>query len=138
MLTTAQSLSFIHPVGKIFEYTINLFDSSYLIFGVFSVFGVLIGAFMSSKINFKKPKPKLKLKTTTKSVTLIDKLFGGVCLGFGGILVIGCTVGQGLSGLSTLSLASAIAIICIYISAYLTGLSMHKNNYLSTSFAPPE
>ena len=65
---------------------------------------------------------------------LFKKLIGGACMGVGGILAIGCTVGQGLSGLSTLSFASLLAIVSIYISAYITAKSMHKKNALIACF----
>ena len=37
-------------------------------------------------------------------------LLGAAWMGDGGVTALGCTVGQGLSGLSTLSLTSAIAV----------------------------
>jgi hypothetical protein len=40
-------------------------------------------------------------------------------MGVGGVTAMGCTVGQGLSGLSTLSLTSAIAVTGIMIGAVL-------------------
>jgi hypothetical protein len=52
----------------------------------------------------------------------------------GGILAMGCTVGQGLSGLSTLSFASLVAIGSIYISAYITAVYMKKKNALIACF----
>ena len=37
-------------------------------------------------------------------------MIGGSLMGTGGILAIGCTVGQGLSGLSTLAFASLLQL----------------------------
>ena len=37
-------------------------------------------------------------------------MIGGMLMGFGGVTALGCTVGQGLSGLSTLALGSFIAV----------------------------
>jgi uncharacterized membrane protein YedE/YeeE len=130
-----ESLSFIYPVGKSIQYIINSFDSSFLIFPVMVMFGVLIGAFISSKILQSKNTKKVK-KTNTKKLTIKEKLIVAVFVGVGGILSLGCTVGQGLSGLSSLSIASLLAITSIYISAYITAISMKKNNNLSTSFCP--
>ncbi|EWS65315.1 putative transporter component [Hydrogenophaga sp. T4] len=42
---------------------------------------------------------------------------GAFCMGVGGVTALGCTVGQGLSGLSTLSLTSAIAVVGIVLGA---------------------
>jgi uncharacterized protein len=40
-------------------------------------------------------------------------LAGGVLMGVGGVMAIGCSTGQGLSGLSTLAPASFVAIAAI-------------------------
>ena len=42
---------------------------------------------------------------------------GAVCMGVGGVTALGCTVGQGMSGLSTLSLTSVIAVTGIVLGA---------------------
>ena len=41
-------------------------------------------------------------------------------MGFGGVLALGCTIGQGLSGVSTLALGSFVALISIIAGAALT------------------
>jgi uncharacterized membrane protein YedE/YeeE len=41
-------------------------------------------------------------------------------MGFGGVTAIGCTIGQGLSGISTLALGSFIALAGIIIGAVVT------------------
>ena len=46
-----------------------------------------------------------------------NHLLGGVLMGVGGVAALGCTVGQGLSGLSTLSLGSFIAVAAIVAGA---------------------
>ena len=42
---------------------------------------------------------------------------GAALMGVGGVIALGCTVGQGLSGLSTLSLTSMIAVTGIVLGA---------------------
>lgn len=44
---------------------------------------------------------------------LVLHLLGGALMGMGGVLAMGCTIGQGLSGLSTLSLGSFLAVLGI-------------------------
>ena len=39
-----------------------------------------------------------------------NQLFGAVLMGFGGVTALGCTIGQGMTGLSTLSIGSFIAV----------------------------
>jgi len=130
----AQSLSFVYPLGKIIQYLQSGFSTSYLTFPVFIVFGVLLGAFLSSKFNKQYSKKLMCDNSQQNPPSLYKKLFGGALMGIGGILALGCTVGQGLSGLSSLSFASLLAISSIYISAYLTAKSMHKNNALIACF----
>jgi uncharacterized protein len=44
-------------------------------------------------------------------------IVGALCMGVGGVTAMGCTVGQGLSGLSTLSLTSMIAVFGIVLGS---------------------
>lgn len=55
-------------------------------------------------------------------------------MGVGGIMAIGCTVGQGLSGLSTLVFSSFLAIISIFVSGYFTGKYLLKKDKLAMCF----
>ena len=41
-------------------------------------------------------------------------------MGFGGVLAIGCTVGQGITGMSTLALGSLMALVSIVFGSALT------------------
>ena len=47
-----------------------------------------------------------------------NHLMGGVLMGVGGVTAMGCTIGQGLSGLSTLSLSSFVALAGIFLGGY--------------------
>ena len=132
--TTNQSLSFVYPLGKIVAFVKSSFDSSYLIFSVLVVIGILIGAFTSSLFNKQYSKKYMCDNSHQNPPSLFKKVIGGAFMGVGGILAVGCTVGQGLSGVSTLSFASFLAICSIYISAYITAKHMHKNNALVACF----
>jgi hypothetical protein len=48
-----------------------------------------------------------------------NHLVGGALMGFGGVTALGCTIGQGLSGVSTLALGSFIAVASIVAGAVL-------------------
>ena len=48
-----------------------------------------------------------------------NHVVGGTLMGIGGVTAFGCTVGQGLSGVSTLSLGSALAVAGIVGGAWL-------------------
>jgi uncharacterized membrane protein YedE/YeeE len=49
--------------------------------------------------------------TTTED--LVNHIVGGILMGFGGVTALGCTIGQGLSGVSTLALGSILAFFSI-------------------------
>jgi uncharacterized membrane protein YedE/YeeE len=42
-----------------------------------------------------------------------NHVVGGVLMGFGGVTALGCTIGQGLTGVSTLAVGSIIALLSI-------------------------
>ena len=44
---------------------------------------------------------------------LVNHIAGGVLMGFGGVTALGCTIGQGLTGISTLAIGSVIAFLAI-------------------------
>jgi hypothetical protein len=44
-----------------------------------------------------------------------NHLVGAVLMGVGGVTAYGCTIGQGLSGISTLSLGSLLAVTAIVV-----------------------
>ena len=46
-------------------------------------------------------------------------LCGAAIMGTGGVLALGCTVGQGITGISTLALGSLIALLSIIVGAIL-------------------
>ncbi len=132
--TISQSLSFVYPLGKMVEYIKSGFEASYLVFSVLVVVGVLLGAFISSLFNKQYSKKYMCDNSQQNPPSLFQKIIGGAFMGVGGILAVGCTVGQGLSGISTLSFASFLAIVSIYLSAYITAKHMHKNNALIACF----
>lgn len=131
---TLQGLSFIYPLRKIVEYAYSNFEINIFIFPVLIMFGILFGAFVSSLFNSKYTKQKMCHIKDQNPPKLWHKIIGGACMGIGGMLAMGCTVGQGLSGISTLSLASLVAIISIYFSAYITAIFMKRNNSLVACF----
>jgi len=112
------SLSFIYSSGEtlqtITEY--NLFELKY---SVVLIFGIFFGAFIMSLFS-KKKTASCCVVNEVQNKKLQSKIIGGIMMGIGGVLAIGCTVGQGLTGLSTLAFSSLVAISAIMISAYFT------------------
>ena len=49
-----------------------------------------------------------------------NHIVGGLLMGFGGVTALGCTIGQGLTGFSTLALGSILAFAAIVAGSALT------------------
>lgn len=77
-------------------------------FSVAAFMGVPLGAFIAAALT-----RNLALETFTDRADLPRNLIGAALMGFGGTLALGCTFGQGLSGLSTLSVSAMITIAAI-------------------------
>ena len=61
------------------------------------MFGIILGSFLYVILT-----GKFRLETFSDREDMIRHIQGGVLMGFGGVLALGCTVGQGLTGMSTL------------------------------------
>lgn len=123
-------LSFVNPNARSIELFMS-YEIKELTFGISTVFGVLIGAFIMSKFN---KKYSFGCTAAGGENRVLFNMFGGALMGIGGILAMGCTVGQGLTGISTLAFASFIAIITILISGTITALILNKRNQLPMCF----
>lgn len=82
-------------------------------FGMASVLGIIVGAFISAKLS-----GHLKLEAFVNRTDLLRHLAGGALMGVGGVLALGCSLGQGLSGMSTLSVSSVLATLAMVLGAY--------------------
>ncbi len=107
------SLSFVAPIGEGLQY-LMFFTGASLGFGATTVGGVLAGSFLAAAVS-----GQLRLEGFRDTPDLMRHIFGGMLMGAGGVLALGCTVGQGLSGLSTLALGSLIAAASIVLGAVL-------------------
>ena len=70
---------------------------------------------------------QFKISAPQKGMTKFA-LVGGSLMGIGGIMAYGCNVGQGLSGISTLSLESLLAVIGMVVGIGFTTKWMEKNS----------
>lgn len=104
-----ESLSFAAPVGFALDWVMFFSDASkVLTVGIVSVFGAVVG---SAGVSLATRGFRWEGFANTEDVA--NHLIGATLMGFGGVTALGCTIGQGLSGLSTLSLGSAIAVASI-------------------------
>ena len=109
-----ESLSFVTPVG----YAINLLtlwsdSNTRVTFGIAAAAGVIVGALMSALI-----RKEFRWETFAGVEDTANHLVGAVLMGFGGVTALGCTIGQGISGLSTLAAGSFLAVAGIVGGAF--------------------
>ena len=99
-----EAITFTAPVGNAILYLLT-FPGAQADFGIAVFGGVLVGAFGAALAN-----RSLRAEAFQGPRHLGRYLPGGVMLGFGGVLSLGCTIGAGLSGLSVLASGSALAV----------------------------
>lgn len=105
------SLSFIGPVAEALLY-VQVAVGRVFSLGPAIVCGTLAGAGVAALAT-----RNFKLEGFEAPGQLLTYLAGGLLMGFGGVLAVGCSIGQGLSGLSTLAIASLPACFGIIIGA---------------------
>jgi uncharacterized membrane protein YedE/YeeE len=109
-----ESYTFIAPAGESLMYLMT-FTGSTIDFGVAAVGGVILGSFLYAIAT-----RKFRLETFTDRGDMIRHILGGIAMGFGGVLALGCTIGQGVTGMSTLALGSLISLVSIIAGSAVT------------------
>ena len=113
---TLESMSFVAPVAYNLEMLMMWTDKSLrMTFGIASAIGVVLGSFVYA-ISTR----QFRWEGFASMEDLRTQLVGAVLMGFGGVTAIGCTIGQGLSGVSTLAIGSFLALTGIVGGAVAT------------------
>lgn len=107
------SLTFIAPIGDTIQYAMIATGMS-LRFGIAVVLGVVVGSFFSALL-----RKRCCLEGFDSARQMPRYVAGGLLMGSGGALALGCSIGQGLTGLSTLAFSSVLASVAIVIGARL-------------------
>jgi uncharacterized protein len=104
-----ESLSMMAPVGYALDWVLYFSDQAkVLTLGIVAVAGVAVGAAIVALAE-----GSFRWEGFGGIEDLANHLVGATCMGVGGVVALGCTVGQGLSGVSTLSLGSLLALAAI-------------------------
>jgi uncharacterized membrane protein YedE/YeeE len=104
-----ESFSFVAPVAYTLELLVYWTDASrVLTFGIAAVLGMIVGSAGMALAT-----KTFRWEGFASTEDLANHVVGGLLMGFGGVTALGCTIGQGLSGLSTLAVGSVIAIAAI-------------------------
>ena len=125
-----QSFTFINPMGEVLIYTSSVFDNFYLTFGVTALISTIVGSFVYSLIS-----NNLRIEWFANKHDFLRHFIGAVLIGIGGVLSLGCTIGQGVSGVSTLAIGSIITLLSIIFGASLMmKIEYYKAVYEESSF----
>lgn len=125
-----QSFSFINPTGQVTRYAVNNVDNRYLTFGVVSVFGVIAGSLLWALLS-----RGFRFEWFASVRDFVNHLIGAILMGIGGILALGCTIGQAITGASTLAVGSFIAFAGIVFGSALTmKIQYYRMVYEDASF----
>lgn len=110
----AESMTFVGPLAYAMDLLVYWRDKR-VTFGVACVFGVVTGSFLYSLHN-----RSFRWEYFTSAQDMFRHIVGAILMGFGGVTAAGCTIGQGVTGVSTLSLCSIIAFFGIVTGAAVT------------------
>jgi len=111
--TPLVSVTFVAPLGESLQYLMT-FTGSTVTFGVAVVGGVIVGSFLMAIAT-----GTFRIESFADRDDLVRHLGGGALMGAGGVLALGCTIGQGITGMSTLALGSVLAWLSIIAGGYL-------------------
>ena len=111
-----EALSFVAPQAYTLELLMLWSDSSRVMsFGIATALGVIAGSFAWSILT-----RSFRWEGFSSIEDTASHLIGAALMGFGGVVAMGCTVGQGITGFSTLALGSMVTFLAIVLGAAAT------------------
>ena len=126
----AQSYTFINPLGQILGYAGAGFDRAFLTFGILAALGVIAGSFFWALVS-----KTFRIEWFASLGDFANHFIGAILMGFGGTLALGCTIGQGVTGVSTLAAGSFITLVAIIFGSAITmKIQLYKMVYDDASF----
>lgn len=109
-----ESLNVTRSAGDTLVYLLT-WTGSTINFGIAFVFGILVGAALVVAI-----RRDFKLVGFETPRDMLRYFLGAALMGVGGVLALGCSVGNGLSGIAALAPTSFIALPAMVVSAAMT------------------
>ncbi|MGC1495335.1 MAG: YeeE/YedE family protein [Sulfitobacter sp.] len=109
--TPVVSHTFSAPIGETILYAMTSSGNS-ISFGTGSVIGVVLGAFIGCLI-----KGHFRWEACDDPRELRRQILGAALMGFGAVIAVGCSVGQGLSAFSVLAYSAPLTLLCIMAGA---------------------
>jgi len=109
-----QSFTFVSPMGDTVNYVLNP-RFALVSFGVVSLIGVILGSAV-----YAVAARKFRVEWFASFSDFAAHVVGAVLMGIGGVLAMGCTIGQGITGVSTLALGSMLALASMILGCVVT------------------
>jgi uncharacterized protein len=113
--TGPQSFTFVNPMSETMVFYKEGVDLDLITFGMCTQFGVLSGSFLYAIFS-----RSFRFEWFASKSDFFRHVFGAALMGIGGILAMGCTLGQGITGVSTLAIGSFLALGSIILGSALT------------------
>jgi uncharacterized protein len=111
----AQSFTFVSPSGQFSYYLTTGFAKNLVTFGMMAAGGVVLGSLL-----FALATRRFRVEWFSSWSDFARHVVGGFLMGVGGVLGMGCTIGQGVTGVSTLALGSYMTLGSIIFGSALT------------------
>jgi hypothetical protein len=128
---STQSFTFVNPMAQTFGYAASGFQSYHLTFGIFAVAGVILGSLFWSLIS-----RSFRIEWFASWADFTNHLIAAVLMGMGATIALGCTIGQAVTGISTLAVGSFLTFGAILLGSALTMKTQYyKMLYEDASFA---
>ena len=110
-----EALTFTAPIAHVLDLLTLWSDrNNTASFGVTVTLGVLLGSLAAAGL-----RGEFRIESFHGTEDMLNHLAGAVLMGFGGVTAMGCSIGQGLSGLSMLSAGACIAVAGIVAGTWL-------------------
>ena len=110
-----QSYTFVSPMGDTVRYLLDPAKFSIINFGVVALVGVIAGSFIYAVFT-----KTFRVEWFASAGDFVNHAIGGALMGIGGVLTMGCTVGQAITGMSTLAVGSMLTFAAIVAGAVAT------------------
>ena len=111
----AQSYTFVSPGGDLARWLTGGLGADLLSFGLMALAGVIVGSFLWALVS-----RTFRVEWFASWRDAVSHIIGGFLMGIGGVMGMGCTIGQGVTGVSTLALGSGLTFVFIVVGAALT------------------
>jgi uncharacterized membrane protein YedE/YeeE len=107
------SLTYVRPTGDALQWLVLYTAEPMPGFGTASVFGALLGAFATALAM-----GRFRVTTFSDTGDTLRNLGGAALMGLGGVMALGCTIGQAITGVSTLALGSFLTMAAIIAGGF--------------------